>query len=191
MAVTQHDVRLGEIYYRYLLELARDQVGATIEYGELVKRAKRDFPDDDIVKGALPISIGKRLFVIEDFCTDNKLPNLACLAVNKQGIPGDSYTNNWAEEKARVAAFDWTTVEAVWNLHIERWRKAAQRLVRRGRTEAEAMFTAHWRESAKATVPPYPARIDNAPKEAIIRMIVKGHDPADAFAAEFSPDPDA
>ena len=103
MAVTQHDVRLDEIYYRDLLALARDHVGATIEYGELVKRAKRDFPDDDIVKGALPRSIGKRLFVIEDFCIENNLPNLACLAVNQRGIPGESYTNNWAEKKKRAS----------------------------------------------------------------------------------------
>ena len=50
------------------------------------------------------------------------------------------------------------------------------------------MFTAHWRASAKEAAPPYPSRIDNAPKEAIIRMIAKGHDPADAFAVEFSLD---
>lgn len=43
MLITQHDVRLGEIYYRYLLELARDHAGAAIRYGDLVKRAKRDF----------------------------------------------------------------------------------------------------------------------------------------------------
>jgi hypothetical protein len=30
--------------------------------------------------------------------------------------------------------------------------------------------------------------LENGPKEAIIRKIEKGHDPADAFAAELFPD---
>jgi hypothetical protein len=189
MPVTQHDVRLGEIYYRYLLELARDHVGAVIQYGDLVKRAKRDFPDDAFVKGAIPISIGKRLFIIEDFCIKNTLPNLACLAVNRHGVPGDSYKNNWAEEKARVAAFDWTSVEVVWDLHIDHWRRTIQPLVERSRKEAESLLTTHWRANAQSTsLPRYPRHIDNKPKEAIIRMLEKGHEPADAFIAVLFPD---
>ncbi len=187
MAITVHDVRLGEIYYRYLLELARAEVGGTICYGDLVKRAKRDFPDDEIVSGAIPISIGKRLFMIEDFCIENNLPNLACLAVNRNGAPGKSYTNNWMEEKACVAAFDWTSVESVWDLHVLGWRKAAQPLVKRSIAEAETAFRAHWIEDSKSNAPKYPRRIENNPKEMIIRMISKGHDPADAFSAILFP----
>lgn len=191
MAVTQHDVRLGEVYYRYLLELARDKVGSTIRYGALVARAKRDFPDDDIVKSAIPISIGKRLLMIEEFCTGHGYPNLACLAVNAKGRPGIRYTNNWAEEMAAVAAFVWTSVEAEWGIHVEGWRlaaAAAPKLVTQTRADAEAAFVAHWRADLLATPPRYPKRIENAPKEAIIRMIEKGHDPADAFTAELFPD---
>lgn len=191
MAVTKHDVRLGEIYYRYLLGLARDRVGSTIRYGALVARAKRDFPDDEIVKSAIPISIGKRLLIIEVFCTEHAFPNLACLAVNAKGRPGARYINNWEQEMSLVAAFNWTTVEAEWNLHVEGWRLAATsapRLVRRTRVDAEAAFMAHWRADLLKTPPRYPQRIENAPKETIIRMIGKGHDPADAFTAELFPD---
>ncbi|RTZ39126.1 hypothetical protein EKL30_18395 [Candidimonas sp. SYP-B2681] len=61
MAITLDDVRLGEIYYGYLLELARTNPGATVRYGALVERAKVEYPDDDIVQGAIATSIGRRL----------------------------------------------------------------------------------------------------------------------------------
>lgn len=80
MAITRHDVRPGEIYYRYLLTLALEKAGATIPCGDMVKRAKHDFPEDEIVQNAIPISIGKRLLIIEDFCTKHGYPNLAFLA---------------------------------------------------------------------------------------------------------------
>lgn len=91
MKTTIYDVRLGEIYYRYLLELARERAGATIRYGELVERAKAEHPNDDLVQSAIPLSIGKRLLMIELFCAKHKLPNLACLAVNASGRPGPGY----------------------------------------------------------------------------------------------------
>lgn len=186
MAVTQRDVRLGEIYYRYLLELARGAAGATIRYGELVARAKNDFPDDLLVKGAIPISIGNRLLIIERFCIQNELPNLACLAVNASGQPGAAYVHNWPEQMARVLAFDWSTVETAWGIHADAWREAAKpapKLVKRTREVAEAEFTFHWKADAVKTPPLYLTGIDNQPKEKIIRMIVKGHAPAYAFAA--------
>jgi hypothetical protein len=186
MSVTPRDVRLGEIYYRYLLELAREAEGATIRYGELVARARRDFPDDPLVKGAIPISIGNRLLIIERFCIENALPNLACLAVNASGKPGKAYIHDWEREMARVAAFDWSTVEAAWGLHADAWRAAATpkpKLVKRTREEAEQMFVEHWRADLKNKPPRYPGRIDDRPKEAIIRHIAKGHAPAQAFDA--------
>lgn len=191
MAVTKHDVRLGEIYYRYLLEMARERRGATIRYGELVARAQRDFPDDDIVKGAIPIAIGKRLFMIEEFCTGHAYPNLACLAVNAKGTPGDRYTHNWADEMAAVVAFDWTSVEAEWGLHVEGWRLAAApapKLVKRSPDDTDKAFVAHWRADLLGTPPRYPKRIENKQKDAILKMIAKGHDPADAFSAVLFPD---
>lgn len=186
MPVTQRDVRLGEIYYRYLLELAQDAAGATIRYGELVARAKKHFPEDPLVKGAIPISIGNRLLIIERFCTENGLPNLACLAVNAGGTPGEAYIHNWREEMARVAAFDWSSVETEWGMHADAWREAAKakpKLVKRDIKIAEALFTSHWKADAAKTPPLYPNRIDDKPKDKIIALIVKGHAPAYAFAA--------
>lgn len=186
MAVTLRDVRLGEIYYSYLLQLASEAEGATIRYGELVARAQRDFPDDPLVKGAIPISIGNRLLIVERFCIEHALPNLACLAVNASGQPGAAYIHDWPAEMARVAAFDWSTVEAAWNLHAQAWRVAATpkpKLVKRTREEAEQMFVEHWRADLKNTPPRYPPRIDDRPKEAIIQHIAKGHAPAPAFGA--------
>jgi hypothetical protein len=186
MKVTLRDVRLGEIYYRYLLELARDKVGMTIRYGELVARAKQDFPDDPLVRGAIPISIGNRLLIIELFCTENSLPNLACLAVNASGRPGDKYRKNWEDEMARVAAFDWTDVEVAWGLHVDAWRIAAMpkpKLIRRSPEEAGRLFTSHWKNDAAQSSPRYDASMENRPKENILTLIGKGHQPSAAFAA--------
>lgn len=186
MAVTQRDVRLGEIYYRYLLELAQQAAGATIRYGELVARAKNDFPEDPLVKGAIPRSIGNRLLIIERFCTENDLPNLACLAVNASGKPGKAYIHNWPVEMARVAALDWSSVETAWGIHADAWREAAKppsKLVKRAKEIAEALFTSHWKADAANTPPLYSTEMDNKPKDKIIALIMKGHAPAYAFAA--------
>ncbi|MGF6872223.1 hypothetical protein [Paraburkholderia sp. MM5477-R1] len=184
MKISAYDVRLGEIYYRYLLELARDSAGATIRYGELVERAKRDFPDDELVQSAIPLSIGKRLLMIEMFCAKHELPNLACLAVNASGQPGRGYKANWEEEKERVAKFDWESCEQDWAMHVNEWRTAAQRppkLVKRSREDAETEFMAHWHADAASEKPLYPNRLDNHIKEEILKALVKGHRPEDAF----------
>jgi hypothetical protein len=182
--LTAADVRLGEVYYRYLLELAREHPGAAVEYGQLAARAKKDFPDDEWVKGATAIGIGRRLLVIEMFCTRHELPNLACLVVNKKGEPGSSYRRNWEEDKRLVAAFDWQSCEHDWVMHIDALRKATlkpAKRVRRTRPEAEKLFTEHWNADAASESPQYPAHIDNKPKEAIIRAIERGYAPEEGF----------
>jgi hypothetical protein len=182
--LTEYDVRLGEIYYRYLLELARDRPGATIEYGQLVARAKADFPDDELAQGATAVGIGRRLLVIEMFCTKHGLPNLACLVVNKRGQPGISYRRNWEEDKRRVAEYDWQSCEQAWVVHIDELRKAAQKLpkrVRRSREEAVKLFMEHWKADAASENPKHPNRIDNKPKEAIIVALKGGYSPEEAF----------
>ncbi|SDC86530.1 hypothetical protein [Paraburkholderia lycopersici] len=186
MKTTAYDVRLGEIYYRYLLELARERPGATIRYGELVERAKTGYPNDELVQSAIPLSIGKRLLMIEMFCARHALPNLACLAVNASGRPGPGYKGNWEDEKLRVARFDWESCEQDWAIHVSEWRAAAQKplkLVRRSRQEAEKVFMAHWRADAASGSPLYPNRLGNEIKEQIIKAIERGHAPEAAFQA--------
>lgn len=182
--MTDYDVRLGEIYYRYLLELARDRPDATVEYGQLAARAKAEFPDDELAQGATAVGIGRRLLVIETFCATHGLPNLACLVVNKDGEPGDSYKRNWEEDKRLVAAYDWQRCEQDWVIHIDALRKATQKppkRVKRSRPEANKLFTEHWRADAASESPKYPKHIDNKPKEAIIVAIEKGYSPDEAF----------
>jgi hypothetical protein len=184
MKITAYDVRLGEVYYRYLLELARERAGATIRYGDLVERAKAEHPNDELVQSAIPLSIGKRLLMIEMFCAKHGLPNLACLAVNASGRPGPGYKGNWEEEKLRVAKFDWESCEQDWAMHVDEWRAAAQKppkLIKRSRDEAEKEFTAYWRADAASGSPQYPNRLDNDTKEQIIKAIEKGHAPEVAF----------
>ncbi len=54
---------------------------------------------------------------------------------------------------------------------------------RYSREEAEKIFVATWRADLSAVPRRYPDRIDNGPKEAIIRLIERGADPATAFSA--------
>lgn len=184
MRVSVHDVRLGEIYYRYLLELALTQPGATIRYGALVQRAKVEFPDDAIVQSALPRSIGKRLLMIETFCAGHQLPNLACLAVNGSGLPGAGYRRNWHEERRRVASFNWNLGQQGWATHVDTWRAAASKapkLVKLSDKDRDRVFTEHWRADAASANSLYPQRIDDRIKDQILKDIQKGHAAADAF----------
>jgi hypothetical protein len=184
MTITAYDVRLGEVYYRYLLESARECVGETVRYGELVDRAKTDYPNDELVQSAIPLSIGKRLLMIEIFCAKHGLPNLACLAVNASGRPGSGYSHNWEEERRRVANFKWETCEQQWAMHVDELRTAARKpskLVKRSRTEAESEFTTYWRADAASKEPVYPKHLENGIKEQIIKAIEKGHTPEIAF----------
>lgn len=54
------------------------------------------------------------------------------------------------------------------------------------REEAEKIFVATWRADLSAVPRRYPDRIDNGPKEAIIRLIQRGADPATAFSAHLN-----
>ncbi|SAL00191.1 hypothetical protein AWB80_07812 [Caballeronia pedi] len=181
---TLHDVHLGEIYYRYLRELAREHSGKTIRYGELVARAKAEFPDDPIAQNAIPTSIGNRLLTIEVFCTKHGLPNLACLAVNGSGGPGEGYKKNWEEEKRRVAEYDWSEAEHEWAMQVSEWRAAAlppPPRVKRTAEEAGRVFTDHWRADAASGNPLYPNRMNNAMKDKVLKALEKGDAPAVAF----------
>lgn len=51
------------------------------------------------------------------------------------------------------------------------------------REAAEKIFVTTWRADLSAVPRRYPDRIDNGPKEAIIRLIERGADPATAFSA--------
>jgi hypothetical protein len=107
-----------------------------------------------------------------------------CLAVNASGQPGRGYKANWEEEKERVAKFDWESCEQDWAMHVNEWRTAAQRpqkLVKRSREDAETEFMAHWHADAASEKPLYPNRLDNHIKEEILKALVKGHRPEDAF----------
>jgi hypothetical protein len=183
MAITLDDVRLGEIYYGYLLELARTSPGATVRYGALVERAKAEYPDDEIVQGAITTNIGRRLDLVNAFCRKHELPDLGCLAVNATDKPANTYDKflQWEEEKAKVAAFDWASVDLLWQAHVTAERKSATPLVKRPREEAEKLLRMHWVGRNNQTPPKYPARIDNTQKELILRALQRGVDPDSAF----------
>jgi hypothetical protein len=180
---TLHDVHLGEIYYRYLRELALDHPGKTIRYGELVAQAKAEFSNDPIAQNAIPMSIGNRLLTIEAFCRKHGLPNLACLAVNASGEPGDGYTKNWEEEMRRVAEYDWSKAEHEWAMQVNEWRAAATPLPRVKRTTEEAgkVFTEHWKADAASGNPLYPRRMNDDLKDKVLEALKKGDPPAVAF----------
>lgn len=189
---TPLDVHLGEIYYQLLIDLARNEPGATIRYGELIERARTRFDGDTAVENAIPISIGRRLEMVVKFCAENALPDLACLAVGADDEPGGSYPRRgqaWHDERMKVAAFDWSSVDLQWKSHTQAWRRAAAKPVRRSREEAEKLMRDHWKENAAGPAPHYPRTLENRPKARLVELLMDGNDVALAFRHIFYQEP--
>jgi len=141
---TPTDAHLARIFYSVLIEQARSHPGQSIRYKELLNRAKRAYPNDEVVQSAIPIGIGRRLEVIVQFVRDHHLPPLTCLAVNESGHPGASYrpvTGSWQTDMDSVARYDWAEWHDRWETHIDAVKKAATPLKRR--TEKAALELVH------------------------------------------------
>ena len=109
--VTLIDVRLASAYYPILVDLARHKHCLT--YGELVQRAKDEYPKNDIVQSAIPVSTGRRLDVVRMFTRERDMPDLTSLVISKgSGECGSGFRRNFDPVTAREAvfAFDWSDV---------------------------------------------------------------------------------
>jgi hypothetical protein len=173
------DVHLGEIYYKLLIDLARNAPGSTIRYGDLIDLARARYDTDEAVGKSIPISIGRRLEMVVKFCGDNGLPDLACLAVGVDDEPGGSYPRRgqtWLDERMKVAAFDLSLVHLQWKSHTQVWRRAATKLVRRTPEEADLLLRSHWKENASGPSPHYPRTMENRPKSRLLALLMDGRD---------------
>ena len=109
--VTLIDVKLASAYYPILVDLARHKHCLT--YGELVQRAKDEYPKNDIVQNAIPVSTGRRLDVVRMFTSERDMPDLTSLVISKgSGECGPGFRRNFDPVTAREAvfAFDWSDV---------------------------------------------------------------------------------
>lgn len=109
--VTLTDVLLASAYYPILVDLAKHKHCLT--YGELVERAKAEYPERPIVQKAIAVSTGRRLDVVRMFTSERQLPDLTSLVINKgSGECGSGFTRHFdpVTARERVFEFDWSTV---------------------------------------------------------------------------------
>lgn len=109
---TINDIHVGCRLYEALVQHAAANPGRAIRYGDLLAVCREANSADAIVQRAVPIGIGMKLLFVQAFCDKHGYPNLACLAVNASGRPGDSYPGNWELDMLAVAAFDWSQAPA-------------------------------------------------------------------------------
>jgi hypothetical protein len=184
-------VALARLYFAVLLDHLKAELSKpehardiTLQYGELVKRAKRRFATAPYIDAAIPTNIGSRLLVVQLICERLGLPNLACLGVNAKGEPGEGYllSRNWDLDKAAVLAFPWDSVSAdVADAFEAEAKGAAERVAKKARpavSEKDARDML-W-EAASANPGAY--QVDNYQKEAMVRLIMKGLSVDDAYA---------
>lgn len=115
---TINDIHVGSKLYEVLVQHAKAHPRTPIRYGDLLRECRDLHPDDAVVKRAVPIGIGMKLLFVQSFCDKHGYPNLACLAVNQTGKPGDAYAGNWELDMLAVADFDWSNVPAQLAIYI-------------------------------------------------------------------------
>ena len=92
--VTLTDVQLASSYYPILVDIAKHKHCLT--YGELVERAKAEYPDRTVVQKAIAVSAGRRLDVVRMFTAERDLPDLTSLVISKgSGECGTGFTNHF------------------------------------------------------------------------------------------------
>jgi hypothetical protein len=182
---------LARLYFAVLLEHLKSELakpeGArdiTLRYGELVRRTKQRYDGTPYIDAAIPTNIGSRLLIVQLICDRLGLPNLACLGVNADGVPGVRYHEgrNWEMDKAAVLAFDWdrasTDVACAFEVEEQAAARRAEKKQRRVMPEPQAR-QALW-DAAKAHPGAY--TVDDYQKEAMIKLIMKGFSVDDAHA---------
>ena len=188
MARTHLDIELAKVFFEILVAFAKNHKGRTVYYGELVKIAKDQYPDNPYVKSATAVGIGRRLLALRDFTDSKSLPDLSALVINKQTEePGPPYTEEYDPKaiRARIAEYDWASVESDFikylseaRLDIEVREKKKSKITKRIKeSEARQIFWEHFKERRDEVGP-----ISNERKEAIIKLIQAGREPQQALS---------
>lgn len=176
--VTLIDVQLASSYYPLLVDLAKHKHCLT--YGELVERAKEEYPDRPVVQKAIAVSTGRRLDVVRLFTSERDLPDLTSLVINKgSGECGVGFTRSFDPKAAReeVFSFDWSAVTTDFDGFVKHTETAIK--PRKPVKEAKALelMSTHYQQH-KASLPPS----IRESREQIVELIMEGFSPEEAFA---------
>ena len=178
LSPTETDVELALAFYSVLVEVARRRE-EKVTYGQLVDLAKSRFPTNETVQRAIPVGVGRRLDFVRAFTERRGLPDLSSLVVNKSTNEcGVGFTKNFdpAKVRAEVFTFDWREVASEFTGVLAAARRQAAKPKQVTVETAAKLMYSYYTEN-KATLPP---SVKNH-RERIIKRIVQGGSPAEAF----------
>jgi hypothetical protein len=176
--VTLVDVQLASAYYPILVELAKHKRATT--YGELVERAKGNYPTHPAVQNAIAVSTGRRLDVVRMFTSERDFPDLTSLVVNKDtGECGVGFTRSFDPviARERVFAFDWSSVTTDFDGFVKSAETAVKPRKRVKEATARELMASYYKEH-KASLAPSVRDL----RELIVELIVEGFSAEEAFA---------
>ena len=176
--LTLNDIEIGQRLFDALAYLAQALRGAPITYTDLLTLARQRHPRDTVLDRAVPVGIGIKLRFIQYFCAVNKLPNLACLAVNRTSMrPAPGYEGDWDAERRAVAEADWPAMQAAFDAYAAAARAAVPaRLKPRKERPADVAWYAYFCSHRSAC-----EKVTPQDKREIINLIMAGLDPDSAL----------
>lgn len=176
--VTLTDVQLASAYYPILVDLAKRKHRLT--YGELIARAKAEYPSRPVVQKAIAVSTGRRLDVVRLFTDERSLPDLTSLVINKgSGECGTGFTKHFdpVAARERVFAFDWSTVTLDFDGFVKHTAAAVKPRKRVKEAKARELMVAYYQEH-RASLP----QAVRERRELIVELIMEGFSEEEAFA---------
>lgn len=175
--VTLTDVLLASAYYPILVDLAKHKHCLT--YGELVERAKAEYPERPIVQKAIAVSTGRRLDVVRMFTSERQLPDLTSLVINKgSGECGSGFTRHFdpVTARERVFEFDWSTVSLDFAGFVKSTEVAVKPRKKVKEPRARELMATFYQQH-KAVLP----AVVRDRREVIVELIMEGFAEEEAF----------
>ncbi len=176
---TFNDIEIGARLVEALIRQATRLPGMPITYGDLLTLARSLHPSDEVLGRAVPVGIGPKLQFVESFCAAHGLPNLACLAVNRETLrPAPAYQGDWEADQRAVAGFDWSATDALLAAYVAAMRaKVPARFKPRKERPADVAWYAYYCSHRQAC-----EKLTSEDKQEIINQMMGGLDPATALA---------
>lgn len=175
--VTLTDVLLASAYYPILVDLAKHKHCLT--YGELLERAKAEYPERPIVQKAIAVSTGRRLDVVRMFTSERQLPDLTSLVINKgSGECGSGFTRHFdpVTARERVFEFDWSTVSLDFAGFVKSTEVAVKPRKKVKEPRARELMATFYQQH-KAVLP----AVVRDRREVIVELIMEGFAEEEAF----------
>lgn len=175
--ITQTDLELAKAYFPILVDIAKSN--QLISYSDLVSLAKKNYPQNDMVQSAIPVSTGRRLDVVRMFTQQSNCPDLTSLVISKgTGECGVGFLRSFNPEAVRekVQSFDWSKVKTDFDGFVEITHKKIKPRKRVKKEEAAKIMYGYYQshlESMPKTIKDY--------REYIIESISEGIDVNEAF----------